>query len=187
MPFSYQTSFPVAFVGNFVIPSSAISAWIFNWVGPTNVAPMFATSLAPRPIERLKHRPPTRSRASSTITDLPDLCSWRAAVRPARPAPTTTTSALCLRLGGWRFCLRFLASAAPGTAAAAPVASVPATNRLRVIRLLSLVIPAAPPVSGVGYVNTESRHALRSVGLNGDRANGCGPRTGASRVTGCGS
>ena len=37
-------------------------------------------------------RPPTRSRASSTSTCLPAASSARAAARPDRPAPTTTTS-----------------------------------------------------------------------------------------------
>ena len=38
-------------------------------------------------------RPPTRSRASSTTTDRPAWERRRAAVSPARPAPTTQTSA----------------------------------------------------------------------------------------------
>ena len=59
------------------MPSSPISPRIWVWVGPTNVAPMLATSPAPAPIERLKHRPPTRPRASSTITDLPAAAIWR--------------------------------------------------------------------------------------------------------------
>jgi hypothetical protein len=37
-------------------------------------------------------RPPTRSRASSTQTDAPPFSNSRAAVSPASPAPTTTTS-----------------------------------------------------------------------------------------------
>ena len=53
------------------MPSSDIRPRIWVWVGPTNVAPMLATSEAPEPMERLKQRPPTRPRASSTITDLP--------------------------------------------------------------------------------------------------------------------
>ncbi len=77
------------------MPSSPISPRICVWVGPTNVAPMLATSLAPAPIERLKQRPPTRPRASSTITDLPAAAIWRAAVSPESPAPTTATSAWC--------------------------------------------------------------------------------------------
>src|SRR5438128_7985562 len=38
-------------------------------------------------------RPPTRSRASRTMTDLPAPASRRAAVSPVYPAPTTQTSA----------------------------------------------------------------------------------------------
>src|SRR5947199_9098433 len=38
-------------------------------------------------------RPPTRSRASRTMTDLPASARRRAAVSPAYPAPTTQTSA----------------------------------------------------------------------------------------------
>src|SRR5690348_11173527 len=49
----------------------------------------------PSPRSWLTVLPPTRSRASRTITSLPSATSWRAAVRPARPAPTTTTSARC--------------------------------------------------------------------------------------------
>src|SRR5215211_1280713 len=44
----------------------------------------------------LKVRPPTRSRASSTLTSSPAPASSRAAVSPARPAPTTTTSQSCI-------------------------------------------------------------------------------------------
>ena len=40
----------------------------------------------------VKERPPTRWRASSTRTSTPARCSWRAAARPEKPAPTTTTS-----------------------------------------------------------------------------------------------
>src|SRR5258705_13411136 len=38
-------------------------------------------------------RPPTRSRASSTTTERPACARRHAAVRPAKPAPTTQTSA----------------------------------------------------------------------------------------------
>ena len=40
----------------------------------------------------VRMRPPTRSRASSTTTRMPDSCNTRAADRPATPAPTTITS-----------------------------------------------------------------------------------------------
>src|SRR5437764_2299109 len=43
---------------------------------------------------RFQVRPPTRSRASSTTTERPAWAIARAAVKPARPAPTTTTSAV---------------------------------------------------------------------------------------------
>ena len=43
---------------------------------------------------RFQVRPPTRSRASSTITERPARATARAALKPARPAPTTTTSAV---------------------------------------------------------------------------------------------
>src|SRR4051812_24449724 len=39
----------------------------------------------------VRQRPPTRSRASSTVTSQPLRSSSNAAVSPARPAPTTTT------------------------------------------------------------------------------------------------
>jgi hypothetical protein len=44
-------------------------------------------------IGRFQVRPPTRSRASSTVTERPARTIVRAALRPAKPAPTTTTSA----------------------------------------------------------------------------------------------
>ena len=64
------------------------------WVGPTKVAPR--SEISPPPIGWLRARPPTRSRASRTITERPAWTSLKAAVRPAKPAPTTTTSALRL-------------------------------------------------------------------------------------------
>ena len=42
--------------------------------------------------------PPTRSRASSTTTSRPAVTRVRAALRPARPAPTTTTSVVASKL-----------------------------------------------------------------------------------------
>ena len=73
------------------------------WVGPTNVPP-------PRTARRrgslwLWTRPPTRSRASSTTTDFPAFAISRAAVSPARPAPTTTTSARRTLAPGFAFLL----------------------------------------------------------------------------------
>src|SRR5947209_10446376 len=100
---------------------------------------MLATSDAPGPIERLKQRPPTRLRASSTSTECPARRICRAAVSPARPAPTTITSAVWLGCALLCF-LALAACAAAGTAAAAPVAREPATKRRRVNLFLFSVI-----------------------------------------------
>src|SRR5919201_4079338 len=73
----------------------------------------------------LSVRPPTRSRASSTHTSLPLVTSSRAALRPARPAPTITTSTVrVLRLR--------LAAAVPGSHSAVPAALAAPMNFLRV-------------------------------------------------------
>ena len=60
-----------------------------SWVGPTNVPPR---STGVPAIVVVDDRPPTRSRPSSTTTSYPSPTRSRAAVRPANPAPTTTTS-----------------------------------------------------------------------------------------------
>src|ERR1700742_1723243 len=54
-----------------------------------NSAPRSTT--APSPNGTDQTRPPTRSRASSTVTSAPPARSASAAARPAKPAPTTTT------------------------------------------------------------------------------------------------
>src|SRR5438309_9339986 len=54
-------------------------------------APMSANCPAAKPSRRVKTRPPTRSRASSTTTSWPAACTSVAATSPDRPAPTTTT------------------------------------------------------------------------------------------------
>ena len=59
--------------------------------GPMKQPPM-STGTPPSEV-RVQTRPPTRSRASRTTTERPACLSRRAAVRPARPAPTTQTSA----------------------------------------------------------------------------------------------
>src|SRR3954447_11705078 len=87
-------------------------------VGPTHWPPTSRT--CPPPIAALSVRPPTRGRASSSSTERPARTTSRAAVSPARPAPTTITSAErgrgFLRL---RRCGR----------ATAPTAAVPTTPR----------------------------------------------------------
>src|SRR5215469_312994 len=62
-----------------------------SWVGPAHWPPI--STILPSPSSSLTMRPPTRSLASSSSTDRPAAVSWRAATRPARPAPTTRTSA----------------------------------------------------------------------------------------------
>src|ERR1700753_2613787 len=54
-----------------------------------NSAPRSTT--APSPNGTDQTRPPTRSRASSTVTSAPRARSASAAASPAKPAPTTTT------------------------------------------------------------------------------------------------
>src|SRR4051795_2612954 len=115
------------------MPSSLARSRTWSWVGPTNVPPRSDT--CPPPSSWFCTRPPTTPRASSTTTVFPALTRSRAAVSPAKPAPTTQTSAVRVR---WRlaFALCFFASAAPGNAAVAPVAKAPATNRRRVVSVI---------------------------------------------------
>src|SRR5215208_6345084 len=82
---------PSACVGKVSTPSSRASAASRSCVGPIHWPPTSTT--LPSPMSWLRSRPPTRSRASSTITDAPRAVSARAAASPARPAPSTTTSA----------------------------------------------------------------------------------------------
>ena len=60
-----------------------------------------AAAVDPRPVgaTSVKVRPPTRSRASSSATDCPACFNRNAAVRPAKPAPTTQTSTSAMT--GW--------------------------------------------------------------------------------------
>ena len=76
-------------------PTARARARIRPCVGPA-YSPPTSVMLPPR-ISSLSVRPPTRSRASSTITERPAAVSARAAVRPASPAPTIATSALRVR------------------------------------------------------------------------------------------
>src|SRR3954447_9023612 len=94
---------------------------MWSWVGPTNVPPR--SDHTPPPSSWFQTRPPTRLRASRTTTFLPLAASARAAVRPAKPAPTTTASAVRER--------RRLAPAgdAPVTSAPAPAAAPPPLRR----------------------------------------------------------
>ena len=82
---------PRLWVGTVSQPSSAASARTASWVGPTNVPPRSTGAPA---IVVVDDRPPTRSRPSRTTTSCPSRTRSRAAVSPANPAPTTTTSAL---------------------------------------------------------------------------------------------
>src|SRR5689334_9137149 len=80
----------------------------------------------------LSVRPPTRSRASTSRTDLPAFAMSRAAAMPAKPAPTTTTSAF--------FFLVFAAFACAldgSAAAAAPAAVPPIRPRLEIPSLMA--------------------------------------------------
>src|ERR1700709_2337282 len=71
-------------------PNSSIIAWIRSCVGPTQAPPLSIHDPSSR--GTVKGRPPTRSRASSNATEWPACLTRSAAVRPAKPAPTTHTS-----------------------------------------------------------------------------------------------
>jgi hypothetical protein len=94
-------------------------------------------------IGRFQVRPPTRSRASSTITDRPAWAIARAADRPASPPPTTITSAFFGNVELVAVLAGSLARSARATdgsaAAAAPAAAVPIS-----VRLVKRV-PLSPP------------------------------------------
>ena len=85
MPFSHRPS-----------PSRRAVASTTVLPGRMNSAPISTT--APLASRWDHTRPPTRSRASSTITSAPPRCSASAAANPASPAPTTATR----RIGGDR-------------------------------------------------------------------------------------
>src|SRR6185437_14844822 len=84
-------------------------------------------------IGRFQVRPPTRSRASSTITDRPAAAIARAALRPASPAPTTSTSAFFGNVEAVAVLDGSAGASARATdgsaAAAAPAAAVPISVR----------------------------------------------------------
>src|SRR6185312_13507112 len=90
----------------------------------------------------LSMRPPTRSRASSTITDLPAAASLRAAVRPEMPAPTTIASALLPPDGRGRA----FARATDGSAVPTPSTAAAPSARRRVIPFSSARARAGSPV-----------------------------------------
>src|SRR5262249_39692027 len=89
-PFASRIFLPFDQVGKVVSESSRASASMRRCPGPIHCPPR--STHCPPP-SFLQVRPPTRSRASRTTTLAPRRVSSRAAVRPARPAPTTTTSA----------------------------------------------------------------------------------------------
>src|SRR5918997_1371073 len=70
------------------MPSWSAEERVSGSFGQNQVAPI---STAPVPAGRLRARPPTRLRASWTMTVMPARYSASAALRPAMPAPTTTT------------------------------------------------------------------------------------------------
>ena len=72
-------------------PTSAISLQISVWLSSMRSAPASACSPWRNGSRMVKTRPPTRSRASMTVTAAPFFVSSRAAVRPASPAPAMRT------------------------------------------------------------------------------------------------
>ena len=109
-------------------------------------------------------RPPARLAASSTSTDLPSRLNSRAAVRPAKPAPTTTIrgrdmcSPLLLRIGG-RDVLRGCGPLDAGVPTS-PLPNVRARGSIR--RVPTRVVPG--PLSAVGP--PPQRHTGTSPGQN---------------------
>src|ERR1700716_1148128 len=95
LPETYTLS-PWAYSVNVFTLSSAASARMWFWVGPTNAPPDSITE--PLASVWLSTRPPTRSRASSSTTDRPARAIARAATSPEMPAPATTTSTVDGRL-----------------------------------------------------------------------------------------
>src|SRR3954452_21829198 len=127
------------------MPRSFMSASTRSCVGPTNCAP--ASICLPPGSSWLSVRPPTRSRASSTSTDLPALATARAALSPASPPPTTMTSALravVFFLAGFFFDFFLRASAAVGTASVAAPTAVPSRRRRRVRRSFTAASSTGP-------------------------------------------
>src|SRR5436190_13699629 len=129
--------------------SMSLSTW--SWVGPTNCAP--CSMILPPPMSWLSVRPPTRSRASSTITDLPAAAIWRAAMSPEIPAPTIRTSALVRVVAAGTFAdlrrcflllLRCRRAASAGDAARPP-STAPAAPVLMTVRRVYFepLMPAA--------------------------------------------
>src|SRR4051794_13853409 len=103
-------------------------------------------------------RPPTRGRASSTVTRKPARSSSCAATSPARPAPTTTTRAFDRRCP-------------QPTAAVTPAAAAPATNRRRV-----------SPASDVGADKGREDDAVHVVLVLWQRSSRCVRRPGRGRL-----
>ena len=133
------------------MPSVSASLITWSWVGPTNVPPR--SDSMPLPSSRFHTRPPTRSRPSSTQTDRPSRTSSRAAVSPAKPAPTIATSTVRVPRPRLRFFFRFAASASstPGRAAAAAVApaATPVPRKRRRLSGASLTVLHSPLAGSV--------------------------------------
>ena len=79
--------------------------------------PPISRSHDPRAERLYQVRPPIRSRASTSSTLRPPVASSRAAVTPAKPTPTTTTSWISTR-----------ASIAPGQTGRQPLDEASATT-----------------------------------------------------------
>ena len=109
LPCRSSSNCPSSFqVRNVDSPSSPASSRMRVWPSPSHCPP--SSSGVPSSSTRPSVRPPTRSRASTTVTSCPRATSRRAAASPASPAPTTMT--VLIRLSPRA------AVAAPGTASA---------------------------------------------------------------------
>src|ERR1700675_744028 len=118
------------------------------------------TSMARPAIVATLTRPPTRSRASRTTTFLLWRLSILAALSPAKPAPTTTTSALEEKTW-WGASAECNGSAATRAVAPAP-SSLSASRRLRFDCSLDLSSLMASP-SGSAAGSRRQLHLLRAL------------------------
>ena len=91
-PFQSQTSSSSASAGVTAIPYRAISAASAGCCARENHAPPSSTETPASGQSRVHVRPPTRSRASRSVTSSPCSAMSRAATSPAIPPPITTTS-----------------------------------------------------------------------------------------------
>src|SRR4051794_26025735 len=107
-----------------------------------------------------KFRPPTRLRASSTITERPARRTARAATSPASPAPTTATSYT------FRGLPRFAEAGTAVDAAPAAPAARSSRRRMRGVTRRSVVEQPVPVLAALVGELCDCRHPLVVVRLD---------------------